>query len=210
MVTSEIDQGILTLIIFFDKHTNQHPDEVKRMKTIIITCVLLSVGWISSCSTIYDVRYDYDNHTDFQTLKTYDWMPIPDGIDTNSLVVQRVKNATEPELETKGLVKAPSAPDFLIVQHISTQEHIDVTNWGYGYGPYYRYGGGYWGPGGVPTYSYEEGTLVLDFVDPATKQLLWRGSAKADIDYVDSPEESWELIEKAVKEILKQYPPSQK
>jgi len=180
------------------------------MKAILITCVLLSMGLISSCSTVYDVRYDYDKQTDFQTLKTYDWMPIPDGVEINSLVVKRVKKATEPELAARGLVKAPSKPDFLIVQHITTQEQIEVANWGYGYGPYPRYGGGYWGPGGVPTYSYEEGTLVLDFVDAKTKQLIWRGSAKAEIDTVDSPEESWELIKKAVEEILKKYPPPQK
>ena len=180
------------------------------MKTIMITCVLLSLAWISSCSTIYDVRYDYDKQIDFQELKTYDWMPVPENVAIDDQVVQRVKNATEPELEAKGIFKAPSSPDFLIVQHISTEEHIEVDNWGYRYGPYDMYSGTFWGPGGEPTYSYEEGTLILDFVDAQTKQLIWRGSAKAEIDTVDSPEESWEVIKKAVSEILKNYPPPRK
>ena len=108
------------------------------------------------------------------------------------------------------MVKAPSAPDFHVVPHVSTQEKIEVNNWGYRYGPYDMYRGTYYGSGGVPTYSYEEGTLVLDFVDTETKQLIWRGSAKAEIDRVDSPEKSWEIIKKAVGEILKKYPPPRK
>ena len=175
------------------------------MRAILLAYVFLSIGLISSCSTIYDVRHDYDKQIDFQKLKMYDWMPIPEGLDLNTLVIQRVKQAIALELAAKGLVKAPSKPDFLIVQHISTKEIIEVYNWGYGYGSYV----GYWGSGGVATNSYEEGTLVLDFVDAETKLLIWRGSAKAEIETVDSPEENRELIKKAVREILKKYPPPQ-
>ena len=180
------------------------------MKAKLATCLLLSIGWMSGCSTVYDVRYDYDKHTDFHELKTYDWMPAPDELDMDDLVLERIKNATDAELAAKGLVKAPSAPDFHVVPHVSAQEKIEVNNWGYRYGPYDMYGGTFWGPGGVPTYSYEEGTLVLDFVDTKTKQLIWRGSANAEIDTVDSPEESWKIIKQAVQEILKKFPPPQK
>jgi len=45
-------------------------------------------------------------------------------------------------------------------------------------------------------------------VDAKSKQLIWRGSAKAQVDNVDTPEESEKLINAAVKEILKKYPPS--
>ena len=40
----------------------------------------------------------------------------------------------------------------------------------------------YQGPGHVAAYRFEEGTLILDFVGAKTKQLIWRGSAKAEID----------------------------
>ena len=180
------------------------------MKTISAVCLLLSIGWVIGCSTIYDVKYDYDNQIDFRALKTYDWMPAPEKAATSELVMNRIRNATDAELEAKGLVKAPAAPDFHVVPHVSAQEKIEVENWGYGYGPYERYWGGYYGPGGAATYSYEEGSLILDFVDAQTKHLIWRGSAKAEIDTVDSPQESWEIIKKAVKEILKKYPPSSK
>jgi hypothetical protein len=159
------------------------------------------------CATVYDVAYDYDRRIDFNSLKTYDWMPAPDAATTDELVLDRVKDATDYELEAKGLVKVNSTPDFHVVPHFSAQEKIEVDNWGYGYGPYDYYWGGYWGSGGVATYEYEEGSLILDFVDPKTKHLIWRGSAKADIDYVDTPEKSWELIKKTVNEIMKKFPP---
>jgi hypothetical protein len=180
------------------------------MKRFRIMGFLMCFAVLSACATIYDVKYDYDQQIDFQRLKTYDWMPVPDGAVKNELVMELVKNATDAELAAKGLEKEPAAPDFLVVGHVSAKEVIEVDNWGYGYGPYDMYRGGYWGPGGVATYRFEEGSLVLDFVDTNTKRLIWRGSAKAEIDAVDSAEKSWEIIKKAVKEILKKYPPPSK
>jgi hypothetical protein len=55
--------------------------------------------------------------------------------------------------------------------------------------------------------TYEEGSLVLDFVDTKTNHLVWRGSTKANIDYVNSPDERWETIKIAVRKILGNYPP---
>ena len=50
--------------------------------------------------------------------------------------------------------------------------------------------------------------MILDFVDAKSKNLLWRGTAKAEIQHVDTPEKSEALINKAVNEILKTYPPA--
>jgi hypothetical protein len=45
-------------------------------------------------------------------------------------------------------------------------------------------------------------------VDTKSKKLIWRGSAKAQVQHIGTPEESEKLINAAVKEILKKYPPS--
>ena len=63
-------------------------------------------------------------------------------------------------------------------------------------------------PVGVSAYEFEEGSLILDFVDPESNKLIWRGSAKAQIDSVDTPEKREKLINAAVNEILGKYPPS--
>jgi hypothetical protein len=59
----------------------------------------------------------------------------------------------------------------------------------------------------VSAFQYEEGSLILDFVDPQTKQLIWRGSAKAEVDDVKTPEKREALIDEAVQKILKNFPP---
>ena len=146
---------------------------------------------------------------DFNSLKTYDWMTVPEKADIDSINVERVKKAVNAELQAKGLMMTSNNPDFLIAEHMGTKDKVQVTNWNYGYGSYGRYRGGeYWGPQGVDTYQYEEGSLILDFIDAKSKKMIWRGVAKAQIDDANTPEKSEKLINEAVQEILKNFPPA--
>jgi len=177
------------------------------MKAIKMFFVLFSIGFTVSCSTTYNVTYDYDPQANFSDLKTFDWMQVPEKAGINSLVVQRVKNAVNAELKAKGLIMTSNNPDFLIAEHLGKKDQVQVTDWGYGYGRR-GYRGGHRGTGGVSVYQYEEGFLILDFVDAKSKKLIWRGSAKAEVHNVDTPEKREKRINAAVKEILKKYPPS--
>ena len=176
------------------------------MKAFKIFSVLFFISFIVSCS-IYDVKYDYDRQADFTEFKTFDWMQVPEKADIDSLILQRVKNAVNAELKAKGLMMSSNNPDFLIAEHLGKMNKVRVTDWGYGYGAYERYGRS-WGSRGISTHQYEEGFLILDFVDTKSKKLIWRGSANAEVQHVNTPEKSEKLINAAVKEILKKYPPS--
>jgi hypothetical protein len=44
-------------------------------------------------------------------------------------------------------------------------------------------------------------------VDAESKELIWRGTAKAEIQNVDTPEKREKLINEAVEKILGKYPP---
>jgi len=178
---------------------------MKPVKSLSILLLLLVAA--AGCSTVYDVQFDYNTKTDFANLETYNWMPLPEKADIDSFNVARVKKAVNTDLQAKGLRLAADNPDFLIAEHLGKEEKVRVVDWGYDYGPYSGYWGGYWGPGGVSTYQYEEGSLILDFVDPQTKQLIWRGSAKAQVGDVGTPEKREALINEAVKKILKNFPP---
>ena len=61
-------------------------------------------------------------------------------------------------------------------------------------------GGGYgWGAGyggGVTTYEYKEGTLVLDLIEPPKKQLVWRATIVGTLQ--DSPTDNVDLANKAI------------
>jgi hypothetical protein len=63
------------------------------MKAIHTFFVLFLTGFLASCAAIYGVQYDYDKQADFESLKTYDWMTVPEKADIDNLNVARVKKA---------------------------------------------------------------------------------------------------------------------
>jgi hypothetical protein len=133
-------------------------------------------------------------------------MTVPEKADIDSNIVERVKKAVNAELQAKGLMMTSDNPDFLIAEHHGRKD-IKVDDWGYGYGHSGMYLTG--GPG-VSTSEYEEGSLILDFVDAKSKKMIWRGVAKAEVQNVDTPEKKEKLINEAVQEILKNFPPKPK
>jgi len=180
------------------------------MKAFHAFWVLFLICFMVSCASIYGVEHDYDKQVDFANLKTYDWMSIPEKANIDSLSVQRVKSAVNTELKGKGLMMTSDNPDFLIAEHLGKKDKIQVTDWGYDYGPYRGYRGRYPTTGGISVSEYEEGSLILDFVDAKSKKMIWRGVAKAVVDRADTPEKREKLINEAVQEILKNFPPKPK
>lgn len=179
------------------------------MQTIKAFHLLIFVALIAGCSSIYGVQYDYNQETDFSQYTSYDWMPVPVSSSINDLVVARVKKAVDAQLGAKGLTRTAQNPDFLIANHLGKEEKVEIDSWGYSYySPRLAYRRGFWGgPDDPSVYYYEEGTLILDFVDAGSKKLFWRGSAKAHVQNVDTPEKRQKLINEAVKKILEKYPP---
>ena len=54
---------------------------------------------------------------------------------------------------------------------------------------------------------YKEGTLLIDIVDAASKQLVWRGSALTEVDPGMTPEERNERITSIVHSMFTHFPP---
>jgi hypothetical protein len=54
------------------------------------------------------------------------------------------------------------------------------------------------------------GQLDLSMYDPTTKQLVWRGVASKTLDPKAKPEKKEKNIAKAVKKLLKNFPPKPK
>jgi hypothetical protein len=173
---------------------------------LLFCAVLLAAG----CSSV-SVSHDFDPKVDFASLRTYGWISAPkstssDSIQrelaSDSLIEGRVKKAVNQQLALKGLRETTQNPDFLVAFHTGVEDKTDIQSWGYGYG--------YWGMGGggISTINYQQGTLILDFVDPKTQNLIWRGVGKEVLSGGTSPEKRQERINDAVQAILKKYPPS--
>jgi hypothetical protein len=166
---------------------------------IVFSLIILLIG----CSTI-SVNHDYDPDFNFSGLRTYDLLPVPAKAARNELVVKRVISAIKRNLDAKGIRRDSRTPDFLVAIHGGRQTKVDVVDWGYAYGRYGRY----WGPRRVDVYEYQEGTLIIDFVDARTRELFWRGAATGVIGPYMSPEERGKIINEAVAKVLDKFPPA--
>jgi hypothetical protein len=187
------------------------------MRRTLYVAVALSLLLFVSCSVI-QVSEDYDRRAPFTTYKTFEWMPKPEkmppdaraAIERNPLLGKRIQEITGEILAGKGMTRAKESPDLLINYYVGFKEKVDISGWGYFYGPRWGFYWPYLGP--YDEYTYTEGTLVLDFVDAKTNELVWRGVAdKALYDYYFSgsshnfdDSELWKILTK----ILGQYPPT--
>jgi hypothetical protein len=184
--------------------------------------VIVLAALISGCSSM-EISYDVDPQANFAGLKTYQWIkepPIPTGdprIDGNTILATRIQEAVDTGLAARGFRTVASDPDFLVAYHVSLDRRQSVQTlnryygygpgWGYGYGASYR--PGYWA--GAPetyVYEYEEGTLILDIVNPKNKELMWRGSAQDEVHFTSTPEKDQTRLDEAVHKMLLKFPPS--
>jgi len=128
-------------------------------------------------------------------------LPFPKKANVNQLVVKRIRDAVTGKLEDKGL-RISSNPDFLIAMHGATREKLDVQDWGYS-----SPRAAYWGRRDITVQQYTQGTLILDFVDAKSKEMIWREVASGAVDPDASAEQRTKRINEAVAKLLAQFPP---
>lgn len=170
--------------------------------------ILLGMALAAGCAT-YTTQYDYDPEARFEELGTYNWLNPPGkGQAVDELTLKRIKASLERHLAQKGYSIVTSNPDFLIAIHGGKEKKVNVVDWGYTYrgNEHYRYG---YAPREkqINVYQYETGTLILDFVDAASQELIWRGSVSKVIDPNPTPEKRDKVINEAVARVLEKFPP---
>ena len=108
----------------------------------------------------------------------------------NSISNRALRADLAQEFAGLGYVASDSNPDFCVAYYASTNQKLDVTYWDYGYAWRPRWWSGWgrrWGRGwggdwgiqsGPAVTQYTEGTVIVDVIDPKTKDLLWRGQGR--------------------------------
>ena len=155
------------------------------------------------------------------TQKTYNWYqaePVApaayeSGYSPN--LHQHLLKAVETELEKKGYRKSNVNPDLLVAYDVSVSvpESKDKPElYGNGFGYSYAYMAGYrynYGSSQMPGYRvvdlFKEGTLIVDVIDPKSKQLLWRGWTEGAISNFNA---GYGKVESLVKAITQRLPAS--
>ena len=172
--------------------------------------IALSVCVIASCATGPKVDSLYDPNANFAAFKTYNFVQAA-GKDKNnytSILSKYLKNEIAKQMESRGYIQSDE-PDLLVNYHVSSKDKIDVDEIPVMSGsPYYSYRFGY---SAWPAYSYEtrvdqykEGTLNIDLIDAASKQLIWEGVAVGRIR--DSAQENLEeTVNKVVPAVFAEF-----
>ena len=177
--------------------------------------LFLSVGILLTISAFaQDVRYNFDKNADFSKFKTYKWVTLKDAQKVNDLVDKQIVDAVDAELATKGLTKVTEDSANLYIGYqagIGQEKQYTSYSSDWGYGPGW-YGGGWYGGPSMGTTTGQTSTiyvgqLALDMYDSANKDLAWRGVASKTIDTKAKPEKQQKNLAKAVKKLLKNYPP---
>ena len=181
------------------------------------TCLgLIFVGVLVTTPLLgQDVRYNFDKNANFSKFKTYKWVALKDAPTVNDLVSKQIMSAVDAELATKGLTKVDDDSANLYIGYqagIGQEKQFSSfsSDWGYG-GGWYR-GGWYGGAGGMSTTTGQTSTiyvgqLALDMYDSTNKDLAWRGVASKTLDPKAKPEKQQKNLAKAIKKLLKNYPP---
>ena len=164
------------------------------------TAALVLALALAGCVT---VRSSTSPHANLAQYRTFAWHMSPtanhrqlefDRSPAGALVRDRVAR----DLAQKGIVETRGTPDFLVTVHTRLEDKVDVNDWSY---PTV-----FWGapPGPVSIDEYTQGTLVIDFIDPQSGQIFWRGTASSIVNHPETP--NMQKLATAVDRVMQKYP----
>ncbi len=163
---------------------------------------LLCGGMLLLCAgaaTAQTVETDYDRSFNLAALKTFDFYRQDrrpdDPLAASPLNERRIRNALDAQLKAAGFGQAAAGQaDFIIAYFVTTRKGVDIED-------------NRWGllgrRGGISVEQATEGTLVVVFVDRATRQEVWRGYATGTIDPKDLDKDVNKGVAKLVQKFVK-------
>jgi hypothetical protein len=178
---------------------------IMKKTMLLLLLFIAATGYAASLT----VNSDYDTAANFDALKTFDWMPATGNAAGDELLVKKIRNAVDTQLQAKGRSKVADNPDFLIGMELSGKTISGgSTAVGVSVGiPVGRMGRVSVGGGKSKTSEKKQGTLVMNFVDAKTKSLIWRSTATDAVDPSASVEEKQKKINEVIAAMLAQFPP---
>jgi hypothetical protein len=175
----------------------------------------VAAAMVAGCGASVEYNSDYDPTADFSNIQTYQWAQrTPTGDDDprvyNDITMRKIKYAVDQALQAKGMRMVSNNPDVFVAWHGAINGKMSLqtvsSNYGYGYG-WYGYGG--MGMGTSTTYvnEWDEGTLLVDIIEGTKKELIWRGSAQAELKNNQDPQQGQDYLNDVVTRLLAGFPP---
>jgi len=173
---------------------------MKRRTVATLALIFLAAGSMLA----QKVNVDWDRSANFSQFHTYAWQPSPDP--AQGLWDQRVIDGVNQQLQKKGFQLVTSNPQLWVVYTSHVKKEQQVVGTGYNMGPYW--GWGYWGGPTTTTYNtytYREGTLVVELADANGHTLLWRGTATDTLPA--NADKGIKILNNALNKMFKNFPP---
>ncbi len=169
------------------------------MKTSIRTLGILGGVLTLACSTM-KTAVDYDHTLNWSQIHTF---TLADGTRSPDTFTQkRIDDGITSSLTSKGWQAVTSGPDMLVYAHVvlTSEKQWNAQSMG-GFG-YRRMGGGM---ASATQTNIPIGTIIVDMVDPKTKEMVWRGTAQ---DQVSGTGADRGQVQDAMKALFKDFPPA--
>lgn len=175
---------------------------------------LLSVFLLCACTTTPQLEAvtDFDAQFDFSQVRKVAIQPVNRmngaAILVSDMAVNRLNQIFRDELAGKGfeVVQSNDEADMYLVWHLVTQEKTDVRS----YNSMSFYNCWRCGPAvnDISVQQFTEGTLIVDMVDPAIGQSVWRSTVQSKLSSTPDAQSSEALRLEAGRALFSNFPPA--
>ncbi len=171
------------------------------MRTRLLAGALLVIVVVGCAGTSFDVLSRQEDGFDFKGKNTYKWLEIPANQKLPTTVADYdasdrvIRQTFDRHMEDRGF-KTADDPDYRVTYWVQVQENITAGRYSDTYG-----NTGAWDPD-LHSGRFVKGALVLDVIDTASNDLVWRGTALADF----TPGKGDKILDEAVARILDEFP----
>lgn len=179
--------------------------------TAIVAMALLEFG-CAGPGSIDVVQSEYWKNENFAKYENYAWLP-SDAHQRAATQAEDhrlhdwIREAIDRRLAAKGFARAQSGDaHFLVTYHCRITEKLEaavIDRVWYGTGDQAR-----WEEvtRRVELTTFDEGSIVIDFVEPGADHRVWRGIALGRISREATPEQLQRIVDRSIREILDEFP----
>jgi len=171
---------------------------MKTIRAMIMLAMVLGLLVVSAAAQ--SVQSDFDRSFRFSELKSFSFAVqkrgATDPLAGDTLNDGRIRNGLESQLTANGFRMESEKADFVIAYYVTTKNKLNVQDFGYGPPRWF-------GSRDIRVNQYSEGTLMVDFIDVKSNQVIWRGRAVGTLEMKGVDKKISKSVEKLVKQFVK-------
>lgn len=181
------------------------------MKTnVLYTTLLFIFGLIafSGCSPLIKVYSEEEPGVKLSKYYTYDWDKTDNFVEAESIeyplsdrASDKIRSATDAQMKRYGFQRFDFAPDLLLHYHVTIKNKVYLQSEEPSMNVVYPESARSGNYSRAKPVHFQEGTLIIDFMDTQTGRQVWRGVAVGIVEN-QNPEEWDAAIEHTIQRIF--------